>query len=76
MESVKLCELKTGDKAVLSRIEGVEISRHKRLIELGLVGGAKIEVLKKEKNIMLVGVRGYALSLDGLVTNCIEVYRG
>ena len=77
MENVcSLMELKSDEIGVLYRIENLEKAKHKRLIEMGFVSDAKLEVLRKNKNIVLVGVRGFTLCLDKRLAEAIKVYRG
>jgi len=70
---VKLSSLKSGEVSVISKIEGLELLTHKRFIELGFVKNAKIEIIKMSSNAMIVGIRGFCLSIDNLVADCIFV---
>lgn len=71
-----LFDVKPGRVGVLARIDGVEKNKHKRLIELGFYEGARLEVLVRRPNIAIVGVRGYAMSLDRTLMEKILVYGG
>ena len=73
---VLLSSLKERDACVLTGINNIEKTKHKRLIELGFVYGEKLEVLKKNKNFLIIGIRGYCLCLDFSLANSISVVRG
>ena len=71
---VNLSLLKTKTKARVLGVKNLETSLHKRLIELGILQGEKIEVLKNSKNnLLLIGTRGYSLSIDCRIAEKISV---
>ena len=61
---IELCFAKDGGIVVFENIKDIETKMHKRLIELGFVKGTKINVIKKTKELILVGIRGFSISLD------------
>lgn len=71
-----LTKTKSGEVVVLNKIEGIELKTHKRLIELGFVSGTKIKVIKvnKQAKLILIGLRGFTLSMDFLIASKIFVY--
>ena len=73
---VSLSSLIEKERCVISKIEQIEVAKHKRLIELGFVKDEKLEVLKKNKNLMIVGLRGYSLCLDCSLAASIKVIKG
>lgn len=68
-----LFELNKGDKGVINNVFGMEEKKIKRLIELGFVPFEKVEVINKQKNIILLGIRGYAICLDKQIASHIEI---
>ena len=72
---VKLCEVRENQEVVLCEVEGVEIKKAKRLIELGFVKQAKIYLLKKTKGLILVGIRGSYIAIDEEIAKGIKVFK-
>lgn len=71
--SENLNDVNKGERAVITGIDGLNIKRIKRLYELGFAKNEVVEVLKKNKNIILVGIRGYAICLDKEIACHIQV---
>jgi len=71
-----LTKTKSGELVVLKEINGLEVKTHKRLVELGFVSGVKIKVIKinKQAKLVLIGLRGFTLSMDFLIASKIFVY--
>ena len=75
MVKTRLNQLKNGQVCILDSVELCDYIRKKRLIELGLVKDTKITMLKNNKwsKNVIIGVRGYALTLDYLLASQIIV---
>ena len=73
---MRLCDVENLKCCVLSEIRGLEIAKHKRLVELGFVQGTKIEILKNSRKAktMVIGIRGYTISIDYLLAENIFVW--
>ena len=48
--------------------------KHKRLLELGFIKGTRVEIIKRTKDALLIGIRGYVIALDKDVAGCIFVW--
>ena len=73
-----LNQIEQGSLCVIHDKVGLDLARHKRLIELGFVNGTKLKVIKNSKKakILLVGLRGFSISLDYDLAEKIRVNRG
>ena len=60
----KLSELKPGEKAIIIKVQGIGALR-RRLLDMGLVRGAEIEMVRKSPlgDPLEFSVKGYNLSL-------------
>ena len=74
-KELNLSQINDNSLVVITKIEGLDLKIHKRLIELGFVLNTKIKIIKnnKKSKIMLVGLRGYVLSLDFFIASKIFV---
>ncbi len=70
-----LFDLNERQEGVVCEIYGIERAKHKRLVELGFVFGEKVVILKKNKNLVIVGIRGYSLCLDKRLSGSIKVFK-
>ena len=69
----KLKDLK-NNKCVISNIQNMQEEKHKRLLELGFIKGTRVEIIKRTKDTLLIGIRGYVIALDKDVAGCIFVW--
>ena len=69
----KLSELKTGEKAIIIKVQGSGALR-RRLLDMGLVRGTEIEMIRKSPlgDPLEFLVKGYNLSLRKI--ECENVY--
>ena len=77
MESViKLSEVKNSKFVVVESIEDLEFRLHKRLVDMGFVKGTKVDIIKndKKRKLVLVGIRGFTISLDYFICSRIMVW--
>ena len=73
---VNLDNLNVGQGAVIEGFKDIELRKAKRLVELGFVKGTKIVLIKRTKDVFLVGIRGFSMALDKKIANqiyCVEV---
>lgn len=75
MNKCNLVDLSNNQKAIILGIKIENISIKKRLIELGLVKNQPILMIKNNKwsKTLTIGVKGYVLALDYVVSSLIEV---
>ena len=71
---VTLDLVREGAVAVIDKLNVSELKIYKRLLELGFVKGTKLEVIKKTKQVLLVGIRGYTLAIDKKITEQIDCF--
>lgn len=74
MEIIKLSEVRSGEECLIHKVEVEDNAKHKRLCELGFCAGLKVYVMKKTKNMMLVGALGCCFSIDKTLAGKIFVY--
>ena len=67
----------TGEICIVKEISNVDIKKHKRLCELGLIAGTKLQYIKKNKDGSgLIVLRGCVFSIDKTLAESIVVLRG
>lgn len=76
MENKTLNQVGAGCYCFINTISGLDLHKHKRLIELGFISGTKVMVLKNSKSskTMVIGIRGYTLSIDYMLAEKILVW--
>lgn len=74
MDILKLSEARSGEECLIAKVDVQDESKHKRLCELGFCSGLKVFVLKKTKNMMIVGALGCCFSIDKTLAGKIYVY--
>lgn len=74
MNIIKLSEAKEQKEYLIFKISIENISKHKRLCELGFCPGLKVLVMKKNKNLLMVGALGCCFSIDHDLSDNILVY--
>lgn len=74
MEIIKLSDARNGEECLIYKVDVQDNAKHKRLCELGFCAGLKVFVLKKTKNMMLVGALGCCFSIDKTLASRIFVY--
>ena len=75
-ESLLVC-CDTSEICIVKEIKNIDIKKPKRLCELGLIAGAKVQFLKKNRDGSgLIVLRGCVFSIDKTLAESIVVLRG
>ena len=66
-----------GEVCIVKAVKYPDIKKQKRLCELGLISGTKVQYIKKNKDGGgLIVLRGCVFSIDKTLAESIEVLRG
>lgn len=71
---MNLMQTQENKEYLICKIEIQDELKHKRFCELGFCSGMKIAVLRKTKNLLLVGALGCCFSIDRVLSEKIVVY--
>lgn len=74
MNIIKLSEAKPQKEYLIFKVTEIDMSKHKRLCELGFCPGLKVFVMKKNRNLLMVGALGCCFSIDRNLSDNILVY--
>ncbi len=75
---MKLHHLNEGDKATIQKVHNLEVDLYRRILEMGFLEGADVEMLKKAPfggDPIAVRIRGCVMGLRSTEANLIEVLK-
>lgn len=74
MKIINLTQALGGKEYLIYKVNISDVAKHKWLCELGFCEGLKLVVVKKTRNLLIVGALGCCFSIDNTLAEQIFVY--